>query len=68
MSLKTDKGFIEENVSKLKNSMEGLRKWRVTPEIKIHVWKDQFGRNILQISARTNAKNDKRIFEKEIQE
>ena len=40
MSLKTDKGFIEENVSKLKNSMEGLRKWRVTPEIKIHVWKD----------------------------
>lgn len=37
MSLKTDKGFVGENVSKLKNSMEDLKKWRVTPEIKIRV-------------------------------
>lgn len=40
MSLRTDKGFVGENVSKLKNSMEDLKKWRVAPEIKIHVWKD----------------------------
>ena len=40
MSLRTDKGFVGENVSKSKNSMEDLKKWRVAPEIKIYVWKD----------------------------